>query len=629
MLVDGITDYAIYMLDTEGRVTNWNTGAQRFKGYKPAEIVGYNFSRFYTEEDRAAGLPARALATAEREGKFESEGWRVRKNGERFWAHVVIDPIRGPSGDLIGFAKITRDLSVRKLAEEALRQTNEQFKLLVQSVTDHAIYMLSPEGIVSSWNAGAQRIKGYAPSEIIGEHFSKFYTSADREKGAPAKALATALEQGQFDSEGWRVRKDGTHFRASVVIDPVYRDDGTLAGFAKITRDVTERDAAQRSLEKAREAAFQSQKVEAIGQFTGGVAHDFNNLLMAILGSLALLRKRMPDDLLNLRLLDNAVEGAQRGATLTQRMLAFARRQDLNPELVMLPDLVRGMTGLLQHSLKKPWVIDTRFPLNVSPVLADANQIEMALLNLVTNARDAMAEGGTITISAKEHMLTEGQAEELPAGKYVSLCVADTGSGMDTETLARATDPFFTTKGVGKGTGLGLSMVHGLAEQSKGKVRIESAPGKGTTVEIWLPAADELPEADSSIDMPPADAPKQESLRILAVDDDRLVLMNTTMLLEDMGHNVFEASAGDTALQIFKEQYDFDLVITDQAMPRMTGLQLADAIREIDPKIPVIIATGYGELSTSLTDVSKLAKPFSEFDLRKAITTALHRDGAS
>jgi PAS domain S-box-containing protein len=292
LLVDAITDYAIYMLDTDGHVSSWNAGAQRFKGYTEAEILGEHFSRFYTPEELAAGVPARALATAEAVGRFEAEGWRVRKDGERFWAHVVIDAIRDPYGHLVGFAKITRDLTERKAAEEVLRRSEEQFRLLVQGVTDYAIYMLDPDGKVASWNAGAQRIKGYSPEDIIGEHFSRFYTEEDKTEELPRAALEIATKEGRFEKEGWRVRKDGTRFWASVVIDAIRSEDGKLIGFAKVTRDVTEKRQAQEALERAQQELFQAQKMEAVGQLTGGIAHDFNNLLMAVLGSLEIARKR-------------------------------------------------------------------------------------------------------------------------------------------------------------------------------------------------------------------------------------------------------------------------------------------------------------------------------------------------
>src|ERR1700712_937263 len=239
LLVQSVTDYAIYMLDVEGRVTSWNPGARRFKGYEPEEIIGEHFSRFYTEEERAKEIPRIALETAEREGRFEAEGWRVRKDGSTFWANVVIDPVRDPKGNLVGFAKVTRDLTARRAAEEELRASEQRFRMLVQSVTDYAIYLLDPQGHVSSWNAGAERFKGYAADEIMGEHFSRFYTDEDKQAGIPHVALETARREGRFEAEGWRVRKDGTRFWASVIIDAIHNDDKDLIGFAKVTRDLT------------------------------------------------------------------------------------------------------------------------------------------------------------------------------------------------------------------------------------------------------------------------------------------------------------------------------------------------------------------------------------------------------
>jgi PAS domain S-box-containing protein len=624
MLVDAITDYAIYMLDPDGYVTNWNAGAQRFKGYRPEEIIGRHFSQFYTEEDRANGLPARALVTAAVEGMFEAEGWRLRKDGSRFWAHVVIDPIRDEDGTVLGYAKITRDLTERREAELRLRRTQEQFRLLVQGVTDYAIFMLDLDGNVSSWNAGAQRIKGYAPDEILGAHFSRFYTDEDRERGEPGRALETARRCGRFSAEGWRVRKDGTRFRASVVIDAIHDEAGVHIGFAKITRDITERETAQQELEKAREALFQSQKLEAIGQLTGGIAHDFNNLLMAILSSLDLLRKRMPQEPALLRLLDNAAQGAERGAALTQRMLAFARRQDLRAEKVEIPLLVHGMTDLLQRSLGPSLAIETRFPLNLPPVMADQNQLEMALLNLTINARDAMPNGGSITIAAQARTADQYEIPGLAAGSYVAIGVIDSGIGMDAATIARATDPFFTTKGVGKGTGLGLSMVHGLATQLNGTFRLKSTLGLGTTAELWLPVAGgkeknaQLKAAEFATAPEPAAPPRSHT--ILAVDDDSLVLMNTVALLEDMGHRVIQAESGVEALEQLDQCEDIDLVITDQAMPDMTGAELADRIVQNRPDLRVILATGYGELPGDAHAIAfRLGKPFGQAQLAQAI----------
>ncbi len=626
LLVEAVTDYAIYMLDPTGIVTSWNPGAQRFKGYTPDEIVGQHFSRFYSEEDREKGVPARALETAAREGKFESEGWRIRKDGTRFWAYVVIDPIRAPSGAIVGYAKITRDLTERRAAEESLRKSEEQFRLLVQGVTDYAIYLLDPEGHVSNWNLGAQRIKGYLPSEIIGRHFSQFYTEEDRAAGEPQRTLDTVKREGRVEKEGWRVRKDGTRFWAHVIVDAIRDDRGQLVGYAKITRDITERRQAQLELERTREVLAQSQKMEAIGQLTGGIAHDFNNLLMAVLGSLDLMRKRLPDDPKLLALLENAVQGAQRGTQLTQRMLSFARRQELKQEPVDIPDLVRGMTDLLQRSLGPSVTIETRFSLVTKPVFADANQLEMALLNLTVNARDAMPDGGEIVIATREETLRPGNSAGLAPGLYMCLSVSDTGDGMDAETLRRATEPFFTTKGVGKGTGLGLPMVHGMVEQSGGSFTLKSRPGEGTTAELRLPIADRPPQPVLAGPRAPSEAGiRQAPLVVLPVDDDFLVLTNTIAMLEDLGHTAIAAASGQEALAILKEQ-KVDLVITDQAMPHMTGAQLAEAIKSEWPDLPVILATGYAEMEPGLASgLPRLSKPFTERDLAVEIAKlALH-----
>ena len=625
VLVEAITDYAIYMLDPSGAVTSWNAGAQRIKGYSAEEIVGQNFSRFYTEEDRARRLPERVLATSAREGKFEGEGWRVRKDGTRFWAHVVVDPIRNEAGELIGFAKVTRDMSQWQQTQEALWRSEEQFRLLVQGVSDYAIYMLNPKGIVTNWNIGGQRIKGYAPHEIIGRHFSRFYTEEDRARGLPKRALETAAREGRYESEGWRVRKDGSRFWSHVVVDAIRGPDGTLLGFAKITRDITERKAAQESLDRAREALFQSQKMEAIGQLTGGVAHDFNNLLMAVLGSLELLRKRLSGDPQQFRLLDNAILGARRGTTLTQRMLAFARRQDLDVRPLDLPQLAHGMGELLERSLGMDVEIEMLFPASLPRVLADQNQLELALLNLCVNARDAMRSGGQIKITAREEHAGSNHPNALSQGHYVCLTVTDTGEGMSPDVLARATEPFFTTKGVGKGTGLGLSMVHGMAEQMGGKLTLQSRPGEGTRAEICLPAASDAVSAARRQTQAQEPIQSAGGLKVLAVDDDRLVLFNTIAMLEELGHNVVEAVSGEEALERLGEQ-DFDLVITDQSMPRMTGVQLAEEIHAKWPDLPVILATGYAEIPGGMhVKVPRLSKPFTEKELAHAVAVASYR----
>ena len=508
-----------------------------------------------------------------------------------------------------------------RAAEATLRNSEAQFRLLVQGVTDYSIYMLGLDGRVASWNAGAQRIKGYLPEEIIGQHFSRFYTEEDRQNGEPERALATAIREGRFEKEGLRVRKNGERFWANVIIDAIRGDDGEIIGFAKITRDITEQREARAALDRARETLFQSQKMEAVGQLTGGIAHDFNNLLTAVIGSLEIAERRVSDVSVK-RLLSNAMRGAQRGAALTQRMLVFARRHELNSQPLEIPMLVRGMSEMLERSLGPSVLIETRFPLNLPWIKTDPNQLEMALLNLIVNARDAMPQGGPIIVAAFSEAVGEGQ--QLRPGSYVCLSVTDSGGGMDAATLAKATDPFFTTKEVGKGTGLGLPMVHGLAQESGGALVLKSRKGKGTTAELWFPVAEKSPVA-ATVNQVFATATKSRKLTILVVDDDPLVLTNMAAMLEDLGHTVHEASSALEALAILGRESAIELVLTDQAMPQMTGAELIGEINSRWPKLPAILATGFAELPSGIDPLQQitLAKPFLQDALEQAVNGAL------
>ena len=612
LLVENITDYAIYMLDPDGIICSWNPGAAKFKGYTADEIIGHHFSDFFTPEDRQASLPQFALAQAAEHGKFESEGWRLRKDGSRFWAYAVLDAIRSADGTLIGYAKITRDLTDRRNVEVALRDSERQFRMLVNGVTDYAIYMLSPDGFIVSWNSGAERIKGYAREEVLGTHFSRFYTSTDQAAGEPKRVLDTARREGRFESEGQRVRSDGSVFWAHVVVDAVYDEAGQLLGFAKITRDISQQ-------RQARESLLQMQKMEAIGHLTGGIAHDFNNLLMAIFASLELLKKRIsPEEKQTMSLIDNATMAAKRGGALTQRLLSFARRQVLQLESVDVQMLIKGMTDLLTRSLGEAMQVEIRFPLSLPPAYCDANQLELALLNLMINARDAMSACGTIVLTATEE--TIGEQNKLRPGKYVCISVIDTGIGMDLETLSHAVEPFFTTKGVGKGTGLGLSMVDGMAQQCGGLLALHSSPGAGTKAEIWLPVANQKSSWERIPDT--GQSPAIRSMHILVVDDDPLVLRNAVALLEDAGQRVTGVSNAQEALKMV-EHTSFDLLLTDHLMPLMTGAQLLQEIEARNIKLPALIMTGYRELATdAMMNIPRLMKPFTQQQLLLAIQSA-------
>lgn len=597
LLIDAVKDYAIYLLDADGTVATWNTGAQLFKGYTAEEIVGRHFSVFYTEEDRAAGLPERALETAAAEGRFETEGWRVRKDGTRFWTHIVVSPVFGDGDELIGYAKITRDVSERRAADQALFEAEQRFRLLVQGVRDYAIYMLDPAGTVTNWNAGAEAIKGYKAGEIVGRHFSLFYTDEDRAAGKPAQALETALREGRFEGEAQRVRKGGERFWANVIIDPIHDDAGWLLGFAKITRDVTEKRRAAEEIEQAREALVQAQKMEAIGRLTGGVAHDFNNLLTVIRASADFLRRPGLTDDKRARYVEAIASTAERASVLTSQLLAFARRQPLQPEVFDVADRLRGLNQIVSTTVGS----SAAFELNIAPdeqlVFADPSQFETAVLNMVINARDAMPRGGTITVGT-------GRANGVPAvrghapasGDFVTVAIADTGTGMAPEVALRVFEPFFTTKDVSKGTGLGLSQVYGFAKQSAGEIDVASTPDVGTTFTLYLPRAAGV-VATASKRPRQTDLTGLPSRRILLVEDNEGVGHFARELLGELGQKVTWAGDAQAALYMLEDRHEaFDIVFSDVVMPGMSGVELAQHIASRWPRIKVILTSGYSHV---------------------------------
>jgi PAS domain S-box-containing protein len=580
-LISGISDYAIYMIDPGGHVSSWNAGAKRFKGYVAEEILGEHFSRFYTSEDRAANLPETALQRAREEGKYEAEGWRIRKDGSRFWAHVVIDPIYNDAGTLVGYAKVTRDVTERKHAEDALRDSEQRFRLLVQGVTDYALYMLSPEGIVTNWNSGAERIKGYTHQDIVGHHFSRFYSEEDRASGLPQRALQTAADTGRFEAEGWRVRKDGSRFWAHVVIDAIHTETGELVGFAKITRDMTEKKKADEALAAADAALFQAQKMESVGQLTGGIAHDFNNMLSVLSSGLELLAMQGNDGAA--RTVDSMRRAVDRGARLTQQLLAFARRQPLQAETRSINRVVAGFESVLRRAVNQNIDFSIALAPNTASAVIDSARFESALLNLVVNARDAMPDGGQLRIATANVTLDAGRPGTLAPGDYVRVTVSDSGTGMPPDVVARAFEPFFTTKEVGKGTGLGLSQVYGFIKQSGGEVVIESRPGEGTSIRIYLPAV-----SDSA-----QDTERAGSERVLVVEDEPDLMDMAAALFTSMGYEVVTAAGGREAIALL-EQGGIDILFSDVMMPNgMNGIELASYTREHYPDVKIMLASGY------------------------------------
>jgi PAS domain S-box-containing protein len=491
-----------------------------------------------------------------------------------------------------------------------LFESERSFRLLVEGVVDYALYMLDPTGIITSWNIGGQRIKGYTSDEILGGHFSRFYTEADRINGKPARALRIATEQGRYEEEGWRVRKDGSFFWASVIIDPIY-EGGRLVGFAKITRDITERRSAQLQLEQVQRQLAESQKLDALGRLTGGVAHDFNNLLMVISGSLHSLKKGFGDDARLQRAIAAIETATRRGAALTSQLLTFARRQSVNPQPIDVAERIEAVHGVLDTGVGGNVKLSFHVDRMTWPVTVDVAELETALVNLVINARDAMPEGGTIAIGAHNVKMSEAS----DSGDYVAITVADTGTGIAPDVLGRIFDPFFTTKLVGKGTGLGLSQVHGFAHQAGGTVKVDSELGKGTKVTILLPR--EQARAHAATAEPVISG---GSGTVLLVEDNPDVAAASVSLLEQLGYRVRHVADAETALHEV-ERDTVDLVFSDIVMPgKMDGLGLARRLRELRPGLPILLATGYSDVAAGVRgDFSILRKPYEIHQLSQAL----------
>jgi PAS domain S-box-containing protein len=474
--------------------------------------------------------------------------------------------------------------------------------------------MLDTEGRVTNWNAGAEQIKGYTAEEVVGQHFSRFYTEEDRARGAPQQALKIALEEGKFEREAWRVRKDGSLFWAQVLIDPIYNEAGEHVGFAKITRDATERKKAEEELEETRAALAQAQKLQALGELAGGVAHDFNNLMTVIVGAADFLRRRptLKDDKRQ-QYVDAIYETGMRATKLTDQLLSFGRRQPLQREVVDTNSLIDAISDLLRRTLGSRITIELQFAEDVGRVEVDPTQLETAILNAAINARDAMPAGGKLIVSTS--------VERIEAGKFVRIDITDTGLGMPQRVLERAFDPFFTTKEVGQGTGLGLSQIHGFAAQAGGQAELASAEGVGTTVSIFLPRSNKQPtrsHPDGGM------APLAAGVRVLLVEDNPQVRAFADDLLVDLGCNVLCAACGDDALAALADN-EVDVVLSDIVMPGMSGIELASRIAELRPDLPVVLATGYSEQAADRSQARPiLMKPYSAGELSVALAKALN-----
>jgi PAS domain S-box-containing protein len=641
---------AIYTTDPAGRITFFNQAAAEFAGRRP-EIGSDEWCvtwRLYWPDGRPMAYDECPMARALKEDRPIRGGEAIaeRPDGTRVPFMAYPTPLHDPSGRLVGAVNMLVDITTAKEVDGArsllnemleqhveertrqltealtrLRESERRFRLFVGGVIDYAIFMLDTEGVITNWNAGAERIKGYRAEEIIGQHFSVFYGPKDQEDGLPRHMLMTAARDGRVEAEGWRIRKDGSRFWANVVIDAVHDEAGDLIGFAKITRDMTERRAVEEQLR-------QSQKMEAVGQLTNGVAHDFNNLLATIIPNIELAQSRIKDEYV-LKHLENAMRAAERGGQLTNQLLAFSLRHEILAEPVDVNHVVSEACEMLPRTIGPNIEIETALDGDAWWAMTELGQLELAILNLAINARDAMPAGGKLTIATRNMARGHGRGfPPLDPGDYVMISVSDTGTGMTEEVRRRAFEPFFTTKATHKGTGLGLSMVYGVARQSGGTVTIDSEIGSGTTVRIYLPRAlRQTPDADEAGERGRSEAGPRS--RILVVDDNSAVRAVTAMMLRTLGHDAIEAAGGEDALTLLEKDQQFDLLIVDLAMPNMHGDEFARKAREIIPDVPALFVTGYAEpgLIRRRPEGDILKKPFRRAQLAEKLRLVL-RDAA-
>jgi PAS domain S-box-containing protein len=583
-LVEGVEDYAIFLLDDRGYVTTWNLGARRIKGFTSEDILGKHFSTFYTQDAIASGLPEHELRVAAKEGRFEDEGWRVRKDGPPFWANVVITAMRAEDGTLRGFLKITRDLTRRKDAEEALRLSEERFRLLVEGVHDYAIFMLSPQGYVASWNAGAERIKGYKAEEIIGKHFSYLYSPEAIAQGKPEQELRAAVEHGRIEDEGWRVRKDGQKFWANVVITALRDKEGRLRAFAKVTRDLTDR----RRIEELQEAD------RLKNEFLALLAHELRNPLAPIRSALHVLGQAgaSPADVRRSR--EIAERQVRHMARLLDDLLDVALisqgQMELRPEVIDLASVVSRAVEAV-----RPLIQQRRQDLTVSVppgslwIEADASRLEQILTNLLNNAVKYTDAGGRIWLTGE------------PEGENVLLRVRDSGIGIEPVLLPGIFDLFFRADRrldrSAAGVGVGLTLVKKLVELHGGTVEaLSPGRGKGSEFVVRLPRAG-IPRAEEPLAEDESPSADQRALRVLVVDDNVDAADGLAMLLRLNGEQVRVAYDGPTALMIARE-FRPQVALLDIGMPHMDGYQVARRLRQ-EPatrQALLVALTGWGQL---------------------------------
>ena len=523
-------------------------------------------------------------------------------------------------------AVLKRDIAERRKAEAALLESEQRFRLFIQGVTDYAIYLLDPEGLISNWNMGAQRIHQYTAAQIVGQHFSRFYPEEEQQQGEPARALQVAAYEGKYMAEGSRVRRDESVFWASTLIEAIRNEVGTLVGYAVITRDSTERREAEKALGRAQEQLAQSQKMEALGQLTGSIAHDFNNLLMIMSGHAQILRRRLSDPKL-LQAVEAIHSAASRGESLTRQLLAFSRRQPLSPVVVDMKQRIEAVRDMLVGSLRGNIELKCDIPDNIWPVEVDIAELELALVNIAVNARDAMPGGGTITLSARNVTLKKSDGVDQLEGDFIALAMSDSGVGIAPDVLAKIFEPFFTTKPLGKGTGLGLAQVYGFSRQSGGTVVAKSAVGSGTTLTVYLPRSHA--GVSRSAEAAPAPPVAAGHGTVLIVEDNREVAEVTASLVEQLGFRTLRAENATDALRQLQGGEKIRLVFSDIVMPgSMNGIALAQEISNRYPDIPVLLTSAYSDVAQAAEErFTIVRKPFQLPALDRAIHELLGRRG--
>jgi PAS domain S-box-containing protein len=609
--------------DIPANTITWSEQLYEIYGVRPGQFKGtlQEFVAFIHPDDRAQ-VRASISAALQTGKEFRHEERIVRPDGSIRELQSIGEVVRDESGTAIRMLGVCLDVTDRKQAERVLQDTEQNYRLLLRGARDYAIYMLDVQGRVRSWNDGAQRLKGYQADEIIGRHFRIFLPEEIRAGEMADDALVTAAREDQFEAETWLVRKDGSQFYASVVMDAIRNDAGELIGFAKLTRDITTQHEAQVALDQAREQVAQAQKMEALGQLTGGIAHDFNNLLMIVSGYAQILQSRLTGAK-DVQAVEAIRAAANRGEKLTRQLLAFSRRQQLMPVVVDLRARIDAVRDMLVPSLRGNIQLICDIEDKIWPVEVDLGELELALVNIAVNARDAMPDGGSITLSARNVVLKPGSAAGELEGEFVALAIIDTGTGMLPDVLQRVFEPFFTTKPVGKGTGLGLSQVHGFANQSGGAVTVNSELGRGTVVTIYLPRSTNE-AANAGEGTAASVGPVQGT--VLVVEDSRDVAEVTSSLLEQLGYRVVRAENAAEALRHLQQGIGVDLLFSDIVMPgAINGLGLAQICQERFPDIPVLLTSGFSDAAQAADGrFDILRKPFELSALEHAIDAALH-----